>query len=147
MPRLTVFLPAEKVVIDTQENTTAIFGVMTGVYLGVPPESPPLPEGSGVPIRWYVLSIWRQQPGDEGLHFTQRVQILSPSQRVLFEGLLDFDIPKVTHRNKMEVIGFPVAEAGEYTLKLSIRSGEEQWHDAAEYPLSVSYVGPHQEAR
>jgi hypothetical protein len=108
-----------------------------------------LPEGTAAPFRWSALSIWRSEPSDEGLTFEQRVQLRSPSDRVLVDGKVQFSFAGVnnpvgtTNRVRLRVPGFPLSEPGEYTLRLSLRAvGQEVWSEVADYPIVVSHVDP-----
>ena len=141
MPRLLVFLPSEKVIIDGLDQTLAILGVLGGIELPAAVQS--LPVDAGVPMRWHVLTMWKKEPGDETREFEQRVQLVAPSGRVVVDGTLGFRVTERSHRNRMVVQGFPVYEAGDYILKLSLReAGEAVWRDLAEYPMFVSHVDP-----
>lgn len=140
MPRLLVFVPAEKVLIDSEDNTIGLVGILGGLNVPAPE---PLPEDAGAPVRWNVLALWKRQPEDEGRQYEQRVQLVSPSGRVLVEGLQTFQMVTSSQRNRLRIDGFPVAEEGEHTLALSLRdAGEETWRDIADYPLAVSHFDP-----
>jgi hypothetical protein len=144
MPRLLVFLPAEKVVIDSNDNSLAIFGILGGLNV---PSSGELPEDAGAPMRWNVLAIWKREPSDEGVTYEQRVQLLAPSRRVVVNGFMEFRMTADTQRNRLRVDGFPVAERGEYTLTLSIReAGAETWTESATFPVVISHLIPERQA-
>lgn len=141
MPRLIAFLPAERVLVDAEDNSMAIIGVLGGLKV---PATGELPEGTASPLVWFALAIWKGEPGDEGQAFEQRVEVLSPSGRLLVDGSATFRFTgQSSHRVRLRVAGFPVWEPGDYAIRLSLRKeGDDSWVEHATYPLTVVHVDP-----
>jgi hypothetical protein len=145
MPRLLVFLPAEKVLIDSGDNSLTIVGVLSSIEVGIQKDTS-LPENAGVPMQWATITIWRiEDPSEDGVTFQQRVELVSPSGKRTLESTMDFVLPEgVSHRNRSIMQGFPIGEPGQYTLRLSVRklNVDEDWRYVADYPIKLSHRDP-----
>src|SRR6266478_5197454 len=125
MPRLLAFLPAEKVLIDGEDNSLAIVGLIAGVNIAIP-LTPDLPPDAAVPMRWYVVSVWRREPEDEGRIYHQRLRMVGPSRRILIDTLSEFQLTGDSHRVRVLLQGFPISEQGEHILQLSLSYDQGQ---------------------
>ena len=145
MPRLILFAPAERVLIDQQDNSVSLVNVLSGVkaQLLAPDETPPA--DASVPIRWSVLALWRREAGDEGKRFEQRLQMFLPDGLSAgFDSVTPpFSITGQTHRIRTDIQGFLISVPGFCKLVASLREeGQQTWSEKATYDMLVEHVQP-----
>jgi len=59
MPKLLIFAPGEKVIIDKTDNTVSIIGILGGFNVPTLGEENVVPEGAALPLRWSLLyGVW-----------------------------------------------------------------------------------------
>ena len=139
MPRLLFFVPAEKALIERDDSSLSLISVIGGITVNVTPDGKDLPEDAGIPFRWAVAAMWLRQPDDEDKAFEQRVDVVSPSNKVTGGAVSAFTMSRRTHYNVVRGEGFPVAQPGQYHLRLSLReTGKDaEWEVVSEYPLEI----------
>jgi hypothetical protein len=132
-----LFVPCEKAIIGA-DGSLSIVNVLQNAVLTIPP-SESLDPNTIVGHEWQVVSLWQQEPGDQGERFQQRVTMTDPTGTLRLQSFTEFDLPKTYHRNISRIQGFPVTPEGEYTLRLSIRNVKtNDWVEKASYPLLVA---------
>lgn len=140
MPRLLLFAPCERVIVEQGANTVSLIALLQGLTLH---HTEPTTPDAAIQQRWYVLSIWLKEPGDDDHQFQQRITFVAPSGRQAIEAFTDFTMTKEFQRNVAQFQAFPVGEEGHYDLRLEFkRRSDENWTMLASYPLSVTHV-PH----
>jgi hypothetical protein len=77
MPKLELFVPCEKVLVD-QNRLFNLITVLETVMIGFP-EGTEVPENAFSEFPWQIAISWRRQPGDEGRHWEQNLQIVLPN--------------------------------------------------------------------
>lgn len=143
MPRLLLFVPCERPLLGA-DNSLSLINVLQTVNLvlssGELQELREKPEPAQVSA-WYVISVWQQEPGDEGARFEQRVTLTDPDGEVRIEALTEFELVKPYHRNMGKIQGFPVFHSpGECTLSVSLRKiGDLTWVQRGTYPLRIIF--------
>jgi hypothetical protein len=140
MPRLILFAPCERVIVEEGSNAISLISVLQELTVGGRTGTPP-PDAVG-PQRWFVLSIWARD-GDEpsSQRFEQSITLNGPDGKTFLEMRTTFEIAQKNHRNVALIEGFPIGAAGRYHLNLKIRPvGQNNWKDAAEYPIDLIHV-------
>jgi len=140
MPKILVFAPCEKVIVSEQDNTSSLMSLIEGFTLDVP-EGVELPEGTAIPIKWHIFSLWEKVEGDEGRNFEQRVTLVLPTGKQVLDmpSTLDFKPHLKRFRMTIMVVNFPLSPAGTCLLNLSVREvGQENWQEVAEYGIFIT---------
>jgi hypothetical protein len=142
MPRVLLFAPCERVIIEHGANTISLIALLQNLNLPLP-ESIPTPAKALASIRWYALAIWRRDDDDATTNYQQRVALRMPDGSEPIEALTDFVMSKEQHRNIVQFQGLPVGQQGECTLTLSYRqTGDEHWTEVGAYPLQIRHITP-----
>jgi hypothetical protein len=128
MPKLLVFAPCEKVIIDQQNNPTLISILQ---QWSVPPSQEPPPEnviGVGL-YRWVIFALWAQLEGDMNREFVQVCELKNPAGQVIMTATIAFRMTALTHRNIIGVGGLPLTP-GDYELAVYLsEAGAEKERD------------------
>jgi hypothetical protein len=143
MPRLLLFAPVQKIILDRDENTLSLIGFIE--MLTLPPvsvEAPAPPEDAISPMQWAVSAIWLQTDEDEGKQYEQRVRLIKPNGGMTVDGLTPFRMTHRTLRNNVRVNGFPVTPEGDYTLTLELREADGEWMMITDYPIRLQRAQP-----
>jgi hypothetical protein len=139
MPKLLLFAPCEKVIIDRESGTASLITILQDVTVSIPPDVQ-LPEKAAVPLRWYVFTVWHKQPGEEGKRFAQEIELSGPDGSSIFSATSQFEMADQSyHRVTSLFSSFPVWQSGWHTLKLYLsenKEGEER-REVASFPLNV----------
>lgn len=139
MPKLLLFAPCEKAIVEEGSNTLSLITVLQEVNVSVH-SGAAIQADALAPHRWYLAALWRRESGDEGRRFEQRITIADPNQVVRLETFAEFDLPKPWHRAIVQIEGLPIAVSGEYTIAVAIREGKRAWSTAAEFPMTITHV-------
>lgn len=137
MPRLLLFAPCQRAIIDRTDTSVSLIAVMNSITA----ESfePNLsPDAVGV-LLWAAVTIWEQTPGDEDRTFEQRVQIVRPDGEAVGEGAISFAFAERIHQTAVSGTFFPVGQPGLCQMRLSLREtgDEHNWAVVTEYPVEV----------
>jgi hypothetical protein len=143
MPKLLVFLTAERVII-AQDQTASAITIFHGIDVGLtatPPDatpSTPLP----LALSWVAFAAWQREEGDDGKNFEQRVAIKLPDGDILDIGVLVFSPAARVHRTLFSAPYFPLKGEGEYEVTLFIREqgSGHRWKKAGALPIEVRLV-------
>lgn len=101
MPRLLLFAPCEKVIIDGQSNQVTVISLIQDVKIAAPSGASAIeiPQGSVAPFPWSVLTIWERESGDQNVRYEQSSILRSPTGETLSEAhpptQLRFERPSV----------------------------------------------------
>ena len=147
MPKLLIFAPCEKVIID-QNNVISIITVLQELRIELP--APP-PEVDGktpvVPIKWDVVTLWTKTDADapETVYQT-RFALIDPMGAALegLDGSAEFSFAdKTYYRVVTTVLGFPIRHDGRYVVRLWIhKKGEAEGDPVAEFPIALNRAKP-----
>jgi hypothetical protein len=149
MPKLLLFAPCEKVLINQQDNTTSLITLLEFVRIPVPEsEEAKLPEGTSIPLSWHVFALWQAEHQDEGRHFEMRFTAEPPKGNGLRTPPkmpdavmpIAFEPNKPNYRQTLNVLGFPILPAGTCLLKLAMReigTGKD-WETVATFPMIIA---------
>jgi hypothetical protein len=138
MPRLLLFVPCEKALIEARNNTLSLISVLSEVrFQRAANEDIPL--NAAVPLQWMVVSVWERNADDQTNDFQQLVQLHSPSNRLLLENRSSWRFGNQRfHRVLSQLLAFPIGETGNLTLSISLRStSSNDWTKVESYPLEL----------
>lgn len=121
MPKLIMFTPCEKIIID-DNNTASLIAIMHGVTASSPADKE-IPKNAVAPKEWAIYTSWMREQGDETKSFEQKLQILWPDGTEFHVHSLPFKIPESIHQNRVGVIGFPIGQRGPLKVKMWVESG------------------------
>lgn len=141
MPRLLLFAPCQKAILDSQDTSVSLIGVVHG-FTAIQETGQPVPDDLTLPIDWSVVSIWLRQENEDNRAFEQRIDIHRPDGRNILDPIITpFTMTHRTHQIVLRASGFPVGIEGEHSLALSIRENDTQdWQQVFEYPIRVDHV-------
>jgi hypothetical protein len=135
MPRLILFAPCEKVIIEQGSGGASLISLLQELKASA--KELPKP-GQTVANQWNVVAIWRKLGTDTVQEFEQRVTLEDPGGINAFDLRTQFQMTKDYHRTFGNIAGFPIGVEGEYTLRLFVREvGAERWDERANYPIHV----------
>ncbi len=134
-----MFAPCEKVLIDQRDNNSSVISIFQELRVEIPLAE--LPEGTAIPMKWDVFTLWLREAADEGKKFEQICELLTPDGKKAVGGSILFEMMKTMQRNVMTLMGFPlVPSGGQYLLRLSLKEvGEDkERRDLATFPIILN---------
>jgi hypothetical protein len=134
MPKLLLFAPCEKVIIDQHNNPTLI-SLLSEWNAG----TRDLPEKAVAAKQWDVFALWQRTDGDGDKEFVQVCELITSSGIKAIAAEISFRMTAPTHRNTITIMGLPI-NPGRYELSLYIseRGAEKARELCAVYPLFVT---------
>ena len=143
MPRLLLFAACEKVIVD-QANVISLISLLQEVNLEIPPDVALPAEAKLAPMMWNILSIWEQEPGDQGKDFEQRIAITLESGETIVEiANAPFQMKARQHRNIGRVVGIPIEPRLYYIRTWLKEKSDLEWgSELARYTLKVNRTLP-----
>lgn len=141
MPRLLMFVPCERVIIGQGDNSLSLINVLQNIQVNRPSAGlTEIPANAAIPMQWAIVTVWLKEREDEGIGYTQRVALISPTERILIESITGFAMEKEAHRIANNIVGFPIGESGPHVLKLWLRAGESRdWREIASFPVVIAH--------
>ncbi len=144
MPKLLLFAPCEKVIVNQEDNTTSLITLLEALNVSLKAgDEAKIPEDANLPLSWHVLALWQIEPSDEGKQWEQRVLLDVPKGIEIVQAIR-FEPGKTNWRNVIHILGlpiFPLLTVSSCLLKLFLREsgdGESQpWQLVSEYPLII----------
>ena len=133
--------PRQKVVIDEQEKSVSVIGIISGVKVQVVNAGEPVPENAYVPIRWSILAVWRREAADAGKTFEQRIQLFLPNGESAFDLLSpSFEMTGLDQRVRSDIKGLGVSVPGIYRLVVSLReAGAPAWIEKSDFEILIEH--------
>jgi hypothetical protein len=146
MPRLLIFVPCDRVIIDVKHKQASLIEVLEAIGVSLTEN---LPEDALAPLKWSIFTLWRSDKKEEGKVFEQRIEIVSPSGKVTGDHVTPFELQegKLNHKVRFDVNGFRIGEAGDWIVRLSLREVDSgnKWQHLADYPINVKHEVPNAE--
>jgi hypothetical protein len=137
VPKLLLFAPCEKVLVDESSKSLTLIAVLQEIHYKVPPGAS-LPTNAGIPLQWSVVTLWHEEPADAGVEFEQRLALATHANQILFESVSRWRFEKPNQRMIAHVSGFPASGGRRLNLNLSYRVAlARDWIDVASFPLEV----------
>lgn len=139
MPKLLLFVPCEKVLID-QQGSISIISLLQELKVQVAENGPTPPANAKAAVKWDVLTIWERTDDDFGKTYEQRIALFEPNgEPTEISAIAPIETEKGSHRNVATIFGFPIGLAGRYALRLWLsENGVETPKPLAEYAIKVS---------
>lgn len=141
MPRLLLFGVCQKAIMDSQSNLVSMIEIVSRLQLIIPAGNPLAPD-TIAPVQWGTVASLLNEDGDEGKIFQTQIEVFSPSGEKKLEipgepfPLIDRAVQTITN-----AFGFPIGEAGVYSIKLFLREvSKDDWKEIANYPLVIAHV-------
>lgn len=136
MPKLLLFAPCEKILIDQATNGVSLISVLQELHFKVPPGTQLQPNVS-LPIGWTAVSLWQEEPADTGVEFEQKLVLHDAASRQLLEQVTKFQFQRPNHRIVANIMGMPT-QSRQLTLVLYYRlAGTREWNEVASFPIEV----------
>lgn len=137
MPKLLLFAPCEKVLVDEKSHTTSLIVILQEIHYKVPPGTQLQPNAL-LSMNWSVVSLWQEEePADAGVEFEQRVVLENSAGTALIANEVKWKFEKPSHRIVGNVPGIPVGTR-RLMLKLSFRVVmSRDWHEVAAFPIEL----------
>jgi len=134
MPKLLVFAPCEKVLIDQRNNVTLI-----SILQEWQPQIRELPEKAVAPQQWEIFTLWHRLEEDGDKEFVQRCELTTDLGEKAISADISFRLTAPTHRNTITVLGLPI-NPGRYALALFLfeKGAEKDRQLIATFPLLVT---------
>lgn len=141
MPKLLAFLPCDRIIVDSNDNTATLMSIIEQLTIQKHPKRND-DESLIVPQVWSAFSMWLRTSEDEGKVYQVRIHSKHPNGTVT-EGVVSEPFPIVarTHRAMFRFSGKWVDQPGEDIIVLSIREqGQDAWNELAEYPILIEHA-------
>lgn len=139
MPKLLLFAPCEKVIVD-QQNNVSLISILQDLKIQVPETGPVPPANASAAIKWDVLTVWARSDDDAGKRYEQRIALFNPEGAPTeISTTTPVETKNASHRIVATIFGFPIGSSGRYRLKLWLsEDGRESREPIAEYAITVS---------
>lgn len=137
MPKLLLFAPCEKVLIDEQTKTVSLIVVLQEIHYKVPPGTQIQPNAL-LPMNWSVISLWQEEEmKDAGVEYEQRLVLENNAGTALFANEVKWKFERPSHRIIGNVPGIPIGSR-RLMLRLSYRVAmSRDWHEIASFPIEL----------
>jgi hypothetical protein len=137
MPRLLLFAPCERVIVEEGANTVSLIALLHGLTV----HSHDVPEDAVAPQVWYAISIWHQLETDGDQTFQQRIRLTSPVGEDLAQSISDFTMNKPFQRNVVRFPLLPIGRRGSHELRLELKDPrDERWSEVGSYPFTIDHL-------
>jgi hypothetical protein len=146
-PRLLIFAPCDKVIIDAQTNNLSLISVFQDLNVELPPQEE-VPEGRlpVIVMKWDVVSLWLRDHNDPAdKPWDVRFQLFDPSDKALpIRGRATMVFgDKLTLRSHVTILGFPLSGEGRYTLRLWMQEqGQPEGEPLVQFPMTLTRSEP-----
>jgi hypothetical protein len=139
MPKLLIFVPCEKIIIDAGGNASLIV-LLQDIGLEVPAKTP-VPREAVTPKEWAIFTAWKIATEDFGRTFKQVVQLLWPDGKEFKNGAIGFvpEDKKAVHQIQMNIVGFPVGQVGPITINMWLEDKEKKIGEVYSYIMNVTH--------
>lgn len=137
MPKLLVFAPCEKIILD-QSGIASLIALFQRI--DAQGTTPAIPENAVAPKEWAIFTLWEWLPEDSGKKFSQIVQILWPNQAEFQKLEIEFQAGNLRyHQNRVSIVGFPVGQVGDVKIRLWLERDSRKCTDTFTYCIEVAH--------
>src|SRR3989442_8764588 len=102
MPRLILFAPCEKVLMEQTLNRVCLVTILDDLQLTLGTSE--IPENAVLPLPWAIFALWKREESDAGKEFEQQCELVGPDGKRLLRGAIRFQLERPVHRT---TINFP----------------------------------------
>jgi hypothetical protein len=144
MPQLYTFVVCDKVIID-EVGVASLITLFSTVTLSMAGE---IPSDALAPKEWAIFAIWDYESADEGKEYNQVVQLLLPDRTSFLERLETKFVMRPGRKQQIKnpVLGFPVGQQGNVTVRLWLEHAGNVIFEARPILLEVKHAPPDQAA-
>jgi hypothetical protein len=139
MPKLLLFAPCEKAIID-QNNVISLITVLQEITVDIPE----MPDTGGkmpvVPLKWDVVSLWMKTDEDApDTVYQTRLALIDPTGKPAgLEGSSEFSFAdnKSRFQSVTTILGFPIRHEGRYVVRVWLqKKDEDEGEPVTEFPI------------
>lgn len=130
----------EKVII-AKDDVASLIGLFSKFVFTIPAETQ-IPRNAVAPKEWCVYSSWDPEPGDEQREYLLCTDILYPD-KTQFLSTLKHKIqiePNKRAQVFVNVMGFPISQTGEHTIRTWIELNDERVFGPIEFGIGLEIV-------
>jgi hypothetical protein len=139
VPKLLLFTPCERAIVDETNNLSLISVLEIITLEQIPGVS--FPPHFAIPLNWAAVSLWKREAHDaDDAHFQQRFRIVycGTPETVVVENVSDFVFgDKANHRLTGKMNAFQIVGFGTYELRAELKTATSEWLHVATFPISV----------
>jgi hypothetical protein len=131
----------EKVIIAREGDVPSLIGLISRIVVTVPAELE-IPKPAVAPKEWVIFSIWDAEPGDELRQYVLCTQVVYPDQ-TQFGRIEKLKIPveaKKRVQMLVQVQGFPIGQAGSYTVRTWVEENEQRVVGPIEFKIELEVI-------
>lgn len=143
MPRLLVFAPCERVILD-QKNQVTLVSLMEELEVSLPEPVPGVVVAHMGFIKWEAFTLWYRTEEDTNRTYEQTMTLMAPDGTPTgLNTIATFTMERRSHRIVGTIQGFPT-HTGTYELKLLLKeSGStEAPREIGAFPVVLSRIEP-----
>ena len=138
MPKLTILAACERVIIEREATLPSLISIFQ--RMNVQLQDAPLPENALSPIRWSIFTLWQHTPGEKGVEYTQRTEVIAPSGDKFVEASTVFKITEaddLQSKNHIDIFGIPINVEGFVNVRVWL---EGMADTTGEYQFLIKYM-------
>jgi hypothetical protein len=125
--------------VDVQTNNITLFSVLEEIGAQEVPFAFP---------GFAVVTLWKRQPGEEGVRFVQHTSLIDPSGKEVLKTDITLGFEKPRQRSIIIMQGAPFSTTGEHHIEVRIRREDSQESAlVTEYPLEVRLLRPDEKSK
>ncbi len=131
MPKPLIFAACEKIIIDDQGNASLIVLLQNVTVMVKRNET--IPQNAVTPKEWAIFASWQTQANENGKKLRQIMEITYPKAE------LDFVVAEPSDQNRVNIVGFPVGQSGQYSIRMWLEENARKVTEELVYPFSVKH--------
>jgi hypothetical protein len=136
MPKLLIFAPCERVIIDDQKIASLIT-LMQSVTTSAPANIQ-ISQDTVAAQNWSIFTLWMPQTEDINKDFVQVTQVLWPDGNEFNKHTQPIRFEKgKTHQVALKVMGFPIGQIGTISLNVWLEHNLNRVGEIHSFPIEV----------
>jgi|SRR5882762_3695633 len=135
-----VYVACEKVIV-AKDDVASLINLFSKIIFTVPAGTE-IPRNAVGPREWSVFSIWDPEPGDENREYVLCTEVLYPDKSQ-FAQTFRHRIPIQPNKRAqmaVNIIGFPLGQPGEHTIRTWIELENERVFGPIEFGIGLEIV-------
>jgi hypothetical protein len=141
MPILALFTVCEKVIIE-DNGMPSLITLFTRIAT-TPNIGAEIPSNALAPKEWAIFTAWDWEKDDEGVRYTQAIEVRVPDGKVFADIKTNFVIERDKRQQvRVPLVGFPIGQRGDCTVHLWLRRGSTLVTEAAPVRITVEHLLP-----
>lgn len=140
MPKLLVFAPCEKIIMDENKNPSLIV-ILENINLRKPTDGSEIQKNAVTPREWAVFTRWTVSDEEAVKPLVQVLQVLWPNKDEFTQSRVD--LPKENNRTKqvnMKFLGTPIGQPGEITINLWLELDSKRISEVHSTSITVKHL-------